>query len=107
MIELSINKLLELAQTNKKIKTIPTAPKPKIEIIKKIYKKDKEIIEGIELYEFFRRVPNLDKTKEQEFRKNVTLKIQDKSELVEINMDKLKEYAETIETFINKIKEIL
>ena len=107
MIDLSLDKLLEKAKKEKKIKTIPIAPVPKIQELKKIYKRDKEILDTLELYEFFKKVPNLQKSKENEFRKNVTLRVVDKGKEIEINMDKLKEYAVIIESFINKIKQLL
>ena len=107
LVELSIAKLLEKAVKEKKLKEIPIAPRPRIEVIKKIYRRDKELINTIPLYEFFRRIPNLEKVKEQEFRKHVNLKIKDKGEWVEINMDQLKEYAEIIEIFFNRVKKLI
>ena len=50
---------------------------------------------------------NLEKIKENEFRKNVTLKVKDKEEWIDINMDKLKEYSIIMDNFTNKIKTIL
>lgn len=107
MIEESIESLLEKAKKNKKIKSIPSTPKPKIELIKVLYKKNIDISETMGLYEFFKRVEALEKVRESEFRKNVTLKVLDKGEWVSINMDKLKEYSELLERFISNLKQIL
>ena len=107
MIEESIDRMLEKAQKKKIIKSIPAAPKQKIDEIKEIYKKDLEVMETIELHEFFKRVETAQKTREGEFRKNVALKILDRGEWVTIDMDKLKEYNAKLEKFISRIKQLL
>ncbi len=106
LIEASIDKLLEHAKHDKKIKELPEAPKIKVEKIKELYKKNSDIIDTIELYEFFKRVPNLEKTRENEFRKHVTLRVMDKGEWIVIDMDKLKEYSEKLERFISNLRQI-
>jgi hypothetical protein len=107
MIEFSVDRLLDRAKKKKMIKSIPAAPKLKIDIVKEIYKKNPEVIQAIQLYEFFKRVDNLEKVRENEFRKNVTLKVLDRGEWVSIDMDRLKEYAIILEKFISQIKQIL
>lgn len=107
MIEFSINGILEVAKKKKLIKSMPTAPKLKIDKTKEIYKKNAEIMETMQLYEFFKRVDNLEKVRENEFRKNVALKVLDRGEWVTIDMDKLKEYSSILERFISQIKQIL
>lgn len=107
MIDLSIDNLLEKAKKEKKIKIIPIAPKPKVDLLRQVYKKDQEILQALELYEFWKKIPDLEKTKEQEFRKNVTLKVSYKGEWIDINMDKLKEYSVSMENFISKLKQLL
>lgn len=107
MIEMSITRMLEQAKKKKIISSIPTAPKLKIDKVLEIYKKNKEITEAINLYEFFKRVENSEKLRENEFRKNVTLKILDRGEWISIDMDKLKIYAAILERFISNIKQIL
>ena len=72
MIDLVGDALLEKLKKKKKIKSIPVAPKIKIEALKKAFKKQPEVLETIETYEFFKRDPNLEKTKECEFRKNIS-----------------------------------
>jgi len=107
MIEIAIERLLENSLENKKIKSIPETPIRKIEAIKESYKRNKTIIDTIKLYEFFRRINNLEKIKENDFRKNVTLKVLDKGEWINIDMEKLKEYSEIIDKFVNEIRKIL
>lgn len=107
MIEMSIDRMLVVAKKRKVIKSIPIAPKPKVDLVKEIHKKNKEIMDAVLLYEFFKRVDNAEKLKENEFRKNVCLKILDKGDWVVIDMDKLKEYSIILERFISQMKQIL
>ncbi len=107
MIALSIDKLLEKARKKKKLGSIPGVPKLKIEKVKKIYKKEKEIIDGIEIYEFFKRISKEEKIRENEFRKNVTLRVNDNGEWVNIDVEKLKEYNGILERFISKLRQIV
>lgn len=107
MLDASVYRLLEQAKKKKLIKSIPQAPKPQIELAKEIYKKNPEIIQAIDLYEFFKRVEGLERIRENEFRKNVCLKVLDRGEWITIDMDKLKEYALILEKFISQIKQIL
>lgn len=107
MIEVSIDKMLEIAKKKKKIKTIPTIPKLKVEEIRKIHKKNPYILEGIDLYDFFKKVDRMEKMRESEFRKHVTLKVLDKGEWVHINMDKLKEFSEIMDRYITNVKQLV
>ena len=107
MIETAIDSLLERAKKKKLTKIIPEAPKMKIDKIREIYRKNPVIMETIELYEFFKRIDNLEKIRENEFRKHVTLKVLDKGEWINIDMDKLKEFSEILERFISNLRQIL
>lgn len=107
MIEASIDRVLEHDKKKKLIKIIPGTPKPKIELMKEVYRKNPEILATIELFEFFKRLENEEKMRENEFRKNVCLKILDRGEWITIDMDKLKEYSLILEKFISQIKQIL
>jgi len=107
MIEMSFTALLEEAVKQKKIKTMLRSPKDRVDTIRKIFKKSKEVQEVIPLYIFFRRIPGLEKTREGEFRKNLNLKIADGKNVVEINLEKLKEYEEILERFISYVKYFL
>ena len=107
MIDLSFTALLEKAKKKKKIPYFPTNPKEKIEFMKKYFKKSEVIQETIPVFIFFKRIPELNKTREGEFRKNVCLKIIEANKITEINMDKLKEYGELLERFISEVKHFL
>jgi hypothetical protein len=107
LIEISFDALLEDATERGKVPHIPTNPKQRIEFMRKYFKKYPEIIDIVPLYIFFKRVPDLNKTREGEFRKNVNLKIIEPTRTTEINMLKLDEYSDAVDNFINQVKKII
>ena len=104
MIEISIDALLEKAKKKKKIRIIPVAPRTKVEVLKDIFKKEPDVLQTLENYEFFKRIPVLERQRQSEFRKNVCLTILDKGQETRIDMDKLKEYSELLERFIKFVR---
>lgn len=107
MIDTSINELLKHAKKKKKISMVPSNPVGKIESIRKLFKKDKNFLEVMDMYEMFRKIEDLRKESIGEFRKNVTLKVFYRGEEIDINLEKLKEYAEKLEKFISTTKQFL
>ena len=105
MIEKSIDHLLEKAKKKKKISKIPENSAKKVDESKKIFKKDKVIIWVLEFYEMLRKIDQLKTERIGEFRKNVTLKIFYKGKEINIDLEKLKEYADALEKFISKVKQ--
>ena len=107
LIEISFDRMLEKAKKKKLLGKIPTVPKLKIEAVRVIFKKDRDILDTLDLYEFFAVIDKLEKIRENEFRKHITLKVLYKGVCVDINLDKLKEYRATLERFINRLKVFL
>jgi hypothetical protein len=107
MIDLAMDRLLEKAKSRRMISSIPSSPKPKLEALKKLFARNPDVKVTLELYEFFKRVEDSQKIRENEFRKNVTLKILDKGNYVNIDLEKLKEYRKIIEVFIAFVKQFL
>ncbi len=107
LIELSFDAILKMKVEEEKIPQMPTNPKQRIEFMKKYFKKYPEISEIIPTYIFFKRIPEMNKTRSGEFRKNVNLKIIEPTKTTDINMEKLGEYSENIDNFINCVKKIL
>ncbi|MEI6058229.1 MAG: hypothetical protein WCP89_00490 [archaeon] len=107
MIELSFNALIAKGIKEKKIPGMPGSPKERIEFMKKYFKKQEAVQEIIPVYIFFKRVPDLNKTREGEFRKNVNLKILEPNKTTDINLEKLAEYSGVVERFISEVKQIL
>ena len=104
MSDLGMDRLVEKAKKDKKWKPVPDAPRAKLVQLKKLYIKEPIIIETLKLYELFRDINTLKTIRECEFRKGVNLKVQYKEEEIDINLLKLKEYANTLERFISYIK---
>lgn len=107
MIETAIEQILLKAKAKNKIQSIPENPFRKTEEVKKLFKKDKEFLKVIELYEMWRKLEELRTERIGEFRKNVTLKILYRGEEINVNLEKLKEYAEMLEKFISSTKQFL
>ncbi len=104
MIDLAMDLLVEKAKKQKKWKPVPDAPRAKLLQLKKIYEKDELIRDTLSLYELFRDIEGLDKIRESEFRKGVNLKVTYRGEIININLDKLKEYSTLLERFISSLK---
>lgn len=104
MIEMAMDVLVEKAKKQKKWKPVPNAPRAKLVQLKKIYVNDPLISETLNMYELFRDIETLDKVRENEFRKGVNLRVNYRGEVININLDKLKEYAATLERFISSLK---
>lgn len=107
MMEMCFDALIKKSFDEGQIKMMPNSPKQKIEFMKLYFKKQKAVQETIPTYIFFKRVPELPKTRIGEFRKNVSLKITDGQNTVDINLEKLKEYSELLERFISEVKHTL
>lgn len=107
MIETSIEEILKHAKKKKKISSIPTNPLGKIEQVKKLFKKDKNFQESMDMYEMFRKIEGLKKERIGEFRKNVTLKVFYRGKEININLEQLKIYADKLEKFIGTTKNFL
>lgn len=107
MIETSIEEILKSAKKKKKISSIPSNPLGKIEEAKKLFKKDKNFLEVIEMYEMFRKIDELRTERIGEFRKNVALKVFYRGKEINIDLEKLKEYADRLEKFISTTKQFI
>jgi len=107
MINLSIEAILKKAKKKKKISSIPKSPLEKIEKMEKLFKKDKHILDTIRFYEMLRKITELRKERIGEFRKNVNLKVFYQGKEINIDLERLKIYADMLEKFISKTKQFL
>lgn len=109
IINLCMDILLEDLKKRKVIKEVPVAPKLKVDVLYKAYKRKKELTDALILYSFFRKVPSCKCIREHEFRKNVALVVMDniKGTETRIDMDKLKVWEEILENFINFVRGFL
>jgi hypothetical protein len=104
MIEMAMDVLVERVKKEKKWKPVPDAPRAKLIQLKKVYATNKVVFDALSLYELFRDLERLDKVRENEFRKGVNLKVTYQGAQININLDKLKEYADILERFISYLK---
>jgi len=104
MIELCMDSLVARAKKQKKWKPIPDAPRAKLVQLKQIYANDPLISETLQDYELFRDIESLDKVRENEFRKGVNLRVTYRGQVINIDLEKLKEYAALLERFISSLK---
>ncbi|MEK6872589.1 MAG: hypothetical protein AABW90_01080 [Nanoarchaeota archaeon] len=104
MIDYTFDALLEKAKKKKLIKTIPEAPKLRIDLVRTVFNKNPEVINALNEYEMFKLIDSLQKTKESEFRRGVCLRVLYRGKEIAVNLEKLREYAETLEKFINFTK---
>ncbi|GIU68324.1 MAG: hypothetical protein KatS3mg001_174 [Candidatus Pacearchaeota archaeon] len=104
MIERGIDYALKRSKEKKKISKIPESPVGKIDLVKKLFSKNEDIMKVIEMYELFRKIESLPKERIGEFRKNVTLKVIYEGKEININTEKLKEYSDNLEKFVNTLK---
>ena len=108
LIEISFDAILEKRVEAGKIPNMPATPKERIEFVKKYFAKNEAIQKVVPLYIFFKRVPDLKKVRSGEFRKNVNLRVVvTPTRNVDINMEKLSEYYDSVEAFMSQVKEIL
>jgi hypothetical protein len=108
LIETSFDAILEKRCEEGKIPCMYATPKERIEFMKKYFAKDEAIQKVIPLYIFFKRIPDLPKTRSGEFRKNVNLKVKaGPTKVVDINMEMLGGYYDIVEAFIVEVKKIL
>ncbi len=104
MIELGMDRLVEKSKKAKKWKPIPAAPRAKFIQVKQLYANVPDIADTLNLYELFRDIEQSEKVRESEFRKGVNLRVTYRGQVVNINLDKLKEYSATLERFISALK---
>ncbi len=107
MIEVAIDEILKHAKKKKKISAVSTNPIGKIEQIRKLFKKDKDFLKVIDMYEMFKKIRELRKERIGEFRKNVNLKVFYRGKEINVNLEQLKIYAEMLEKFISTTKQFL
>jgi len=104
MMDYAFDALLDKAKKNKMIKKLPSAPKLRIDAVAEIFADEPDVMDALSDYRMFKLIRILSNTKEGEFRKGVCLRVTYQGKEVAVNLDKLKEYAEILERFINYTK---
>ncbi len=107
MIEIAMKEILKHAKKKKKISSISENPVGRLEQVRKLFKKDKNFLEVLDLYEMFKKIRELRKERIGEFRKNVTLRVFYRGKEINVNLEQLKIYADMLEKFISTTKQFL
>ncbi len=107
MVDECIEALLQKAKKRRMINTLPTAPKARVDLLLETFKKEKDVVDVLNMYTFFKKIPSLEQLREGEFRKNVALKVIDKGRIVSIDLEKLKEWYETLERFLSFVRHFI
>ena len=107
-IGFGLEALLKYAKEKKLITTISTNAGLRCNMLKKTFPDNLELIEYINFYIMLRKLSKAEYTKREEFRRHVTMIATiDKGEIVEVNIDVLKEYYEKTKNFVTFVKRII
>lgn len=107
-IGFGLEALLKYAKEKKLIANIPTNAGLRCDLLKKTFPDNAELIDYINFYLRLRKLDKAEYKKREEFRRHVAMIATiDKGELVEVNIDILKEYYEKTRNFIVFVKRII
>lgn len=104
MIDICIIHILNSAKKAGKLKEVPDNAIGRINEIKKVLKKDQIALNTIDFFMMLRKIESLKIERIGEFRKNVNLQVTFRGKEININLEKLKEYAEMLEHFVEITK---
>lgn len=107
MIDTCMNHILKKAQKDGKITSTPDNIIGRIREFKALFKDNKNMQETVSFFMMLRKIEDLSCERIGEFRKNVALRIQFRGDVVNVNLEQLKIYAEMLENFINDTKGFL
>jgi len=107
-IGFGLESLLKFAKEKKLVASIPTNAGLRCDLLKKIFPDNIELADYINFYLRLRKLSKAEYTKREEFRRHVTMIATiDKGEIVEVNIDILKENYEKTKGFISFVKRII
>jgi len=107
-IGFGLESLLKYAKDKKLVTTIPTNAGLRCNLLKKTFPDNTELIDYINFYLRLRKLSKAEYTKKEEFRRHVTMIATiDKGEIVNVDIDTLKEDYEKTKNFITFVKRII
>ena len=102
-----VESLLKHAKEEKKIVEIPANPVMRCKLLLKNFT-DEELTNYIDLYSKLRKIIKADYSKREEYRRHVTMtSVMENGEIVEVNIDVLKDYYDLAKNFINYVERII
>jgi len=109
--QMTIDALLEWLEKKKKLKKVDYSKpyKTKVDLIREKLKRDENIKEFLDFYDYLIKIMKADHIKKEEFRKNVRLIAQDKNSNVmdEIGIEVLKQYYKKVCGHIDNVEMII
>ena len=103
-----INGLLEKGKEEKRIESIPSAPRLKCEECMKLFDKDEQMQGFLNFYIFMRSINRAEFDRRNEFRRHVTMiAYLDNDEIVEIKLEDISEYYAKSRALVDYAKIIL
>jgi len=91
----------------KKVKDIPSIPRLKVDMVKKLYEKDEEINHYMDLYIFLRDVNRAKFSRRLEFRRHVTMTAFLDDKEVEITIDIVDDYYKRTIVFVEYVENLI
>jgi hypothetical protein len=103
-----IDSLLKHAKENKLVADIPKNAGLKCELLKETYPENTELLDYINFYAKLKKILRARYTKREEYRRHVTMiSTLDKGEIVEVDIDLVKEYYEYTKSFVKFVRTTL
>ena len=103
-----LESILKYAHEKKLVAHIPENAGLRIELLRKTFPDNAELIDYINFYQKLRKLSKAEYTRREEFRRHVTMIATiDKGEVVEVSIDSLKEDYEKTKIFIRLVKKII
>ena len=107
-IGFGLESILKYAKEKKLITTIPTNAGLRCDLLKKTFSDNLELVDYINFYLKLRKLSKAEYTKKEEFRRHVTtIATIDKGEVINVDIDLLKEYYDTTKNFIAFVKRMI
>ena len=102
-----VESLLKHAKEEKKIDEIPANPVMRCKLLLKNFT-DEELTNYVDLYSKLRKIIKADYSKREEYRRHVTMaSVMENGEIVEVNIDVLKDYYDLAKNFIKYAERII
>ncbi len=103
----SLDALLILSKSQKKIDELPQLPRMKVELARKLYGDDPFVIDMCDFFLLLRRIDKAKFTRAQEYRRHVTMTATlDTGETVQITIDIISDYFERTKEFLNHVTKL-
>lgn len=107
-IGFGLEAILKLSKEKKLITAVPSNAGMRCDLLKKAFHGNSELVEYVNFYLMLRKLSRAEYTKKEEFRRHVTMiAVIDKGEIVNVDIDTLKEYYLKTRNFIELVRNML